>query len=94
MRKFTKQDIEELSRNLGDPSWFTHGERVDTLPYLFLAAGLQADGSPKPEPIRCWHVLYQDGSDSVISEYPPIDLWERGGSTRIISGTFVPDGAE
>lgn len=91
MTKWTKADIDRL--------WAEHQLRfrdnwVMNLSDSYLAAGLQADGSPKPEPIRCWYVLYQNGSDSVISEYPPIDLWERGGSTRIISGTFVPDGAE
>lgn len=46
----TKQEIDALVEALGQPNWFSHGERV-TMRHiresLYLAAGLNADGSEK-----------------------------------------------
>jgi len=102
MPKFTKADIDGLvegmpsvhadSRRTGwvkDTEVPLHALRVA----LYLAAGLTAEGEPKPERVRCWMVpdYYPDGR-SLITESQIIPIELPGAFTRAIPGTFVPDG--
>ena len=109
MTKWTKADIDELveaaplaqSPHPEDRiTWVEtvkDGELVDLddlRATLYLAAGLTAEGEPKPEKVRAWVVRDKMGN--------LLGIWKDVGVARaaigmhhtITPGTFIPDGAE
>lgn len=72
--------------------------RDDLRRALYLAAGLTAEGEPKPKPerVRCRMIVYPSGNWTIFSREdgfcsdPPDGQYVGG---RAIPGTFVPDGA-
>ena len=93
MTKLTKADIDalvSLVESCGGDRVLVGPETVDEAwlrRALYLAAGLQADGSPKSEKVRCWMYprYYRDGAPMFTTE----DQSPMG-----IPGHFIPDGAE
>ncbi len=93
VRRWTKADIDDLFDNFALPGqdWLKapigYSDRFRAA--LYKAAGLQADGSPQPEKVRCWM-----SPDPDWPEYPdffysePKDLVE---GRIVIPGHFIPD---
>ncbi len=97
MTKLTKADIDGLVEGmpdgvLADGRYKDFGEgyipTADVCRALYLAAGLQADGSPKPEKVRCWLIQDQRGFPLWLFLSEPKDM------PTAIRGHFTPDGAE
>ena len=91
MTKWTKADIDGLVDNApaAHERWIRSFQQ-DVRTQLYLAAGLTAEGEPKPEKVRCWMFpdYYSDG-------WPMIMVEHKGCTAPIpfIPGTFIPDGA-
>ena len=98
MTKWTKADIDGLVEGMPGgvgPQVFigdiehtgTWVDRGDFLRALYLAAGLTAEGAPKPEKVRVWEVW----ADLVTYSRTDPAGWES--VHRIVPGYFIPDGA-
>ena len=86
MATLTKQDIDGLVDGLPDDRILTFdGLRR----HLYLAAGLNADGSEKAKAVRCWYTVSADGL-AMIYDYDPGFC---GDGVSVTAGWFTPDGA-
>lgn len=87
MTQLTKADLDALADNLVmfDPysAALSLAERCRT---LYLAAGLQADGSPKPEKVPAWLYMSRVPNGVPVFGNPTFGTWD--------GTTFIPDGAE
>jgi hypothetical protein len=106
MTKFTKADIDALVDGLypaagRDEIWgytFEKGGPCIDQRFirkgLYLAAGLTADGQPKPEKVRCYAAMHTSGERYFYGHFPGGHVFDGAGNALpIVSGWFVPDGA-